>query len=167
MKSIYLIIGLLFLVISVSASINVTATSISESAITWVWEQNLSVNNLSVDGYRILLADYNQNSFTLSGLNANEIHTINVYTSTDNGTISTKTVSAVYDSSLAIIFGYIFFIAAILAILIGTKIPVFAWIGCGLSIVGIVDMITINFWSSFVFMVIFCAGVLVALSPSE
>lgn len=162
----FLLLGLLLVLICplTTAALIISESNITSTSIRWEWDSTITLTNLSVDGYRVVLADYNQNNFVLSGLQANERHTIKIYSGIENGTLSSTTSKAPQDVATEILFGYIFFIAAIIAIIIGIKIPVIAWLGCGLSIIGIVDMITISFWAGFVFMCVFCAGVLVALS---
>lgn len=169
MKKLIIILLLSIVLLSsvVSAVIPITEDNKTSTYIKWSWAAGTTLVNLSVDGYRVVLADYNDNKFILSDLNPNEVHTLKIYTASDSGTYTSTTLPDVGDATLAIIFGYIFFIAAIIAIIIGRWIPVVAWIGCGLSIIGIVNMISVSFWASFVFMCIFCAGVLVALSTGS
>jgi uncharacterized protein YxeA len=165
MKKIFLIIVSMLLLIScVSATITINVDSKDATFIKWSWSANTT--EVSIDGYKVVLMDLNANKFILSELGPNTTHSIRVTSLTDTGYLETTTLPvppAPLDFALNIIAAYIFFIGAIICIVIGLRMPIIAWLGAGLSICGIVDMITISFWSGFVFMVITCASIMVAM----
>jgi len=169
MKLLPLIIGIIMLCGIAQGTINISASEVSHNYIKWTWNSGLILTNMSIDGYHIILVDKSTTSFILSELQENTTHTIKIMTREDSGFNETSTIlsdkTQLLDTTLAIILGYIFFIAAIICILIGKWVPLVAWLGVGLSCIGIVSMIGVSFWAGFVFMVIFCAGVIVAMSP--
>jgi hypothetical protein len=165
-----IILLIIFLIIPLSsAEITVTPVIVNSSFIVWQWDSHITLTSLSIDGYTINNADKISGEFILSDIPANEQHTIRIYSVDDSGFNTTTTLpsNSVIDKTLNVLFGYLFFIIAIVLILIGTRVPFIAWVGVMFSIFGIVDMIEINFWSSFVFMCVFVAGVFVAINPGE
>ncbi len=94
MKPIYLLtlfVALALLAIPVSATIPITVPDSSQSYITWSWPAGMGITNESIDGVTVCGFDPYATSFTLSGLNPNEQHTIVLYNATDSGTNTTST----------------------------------------------------------------------------
>jgi len=156
---------LLFLILPVSAAISVSPISKGQTYIEWNWSG--TVANISIDGLLVCNTDISGGRFVLSGLEPNETHSIKVQSTTDSGTNTTNTLPSLADTTLQIFFSYIFFIAAIICILIGVRIPFVAFIGAGLCIIGVVNTITVSFWSGFVFMCVFCAAIFIAFDKGD
>jgi hypothetical protein len=173
---ILIVIGILFIGVitaTAEAKINPNSTMIvninatTDTSLTWKYSYTVLLTKGSLDGVDIIGFDTRSFNFTANELKPNSSHEFCIYSVTEVNCEIGKTLESntLIDTTLAIIFGYIFFIAAILCIIIGRWIPLVAWIGVGLSCIGIVSMVGISFWAGFVFMVVFCAGVIVALSP--
>lgn len=170
MKKLFFLICLvlLFCIYPISASLTVNTVNIGTTYIEWNW--SATITDISIDGLTVCKPDLTSKSFVLSDLLPNETHTIKIFSLDDNGTATTKTLSeepSKQTQIINIVLGYIFFIASIGLILIGIRVPLMALLGSGLSIIGIVNMIGVNFWAGFVFMCIFCAGILVAYEKGE
>ena len=146
------------------------ACNVGMNYISWCYAYNttnLSFVSASLDGIKITDFDINAALFTATKLDANSQHSLTMHynnLSISNITSTLLTPQSDSDKIIAIIFAYIIFIIAILCILAGTQVPVLAWVGCGFAVIGIGDASQISFWSAFIFMCVFCAGVLVALN---
>jgi hypothetical protein len=94
-KLFFTLIVLITMAIPVSAAININVDQRSDSFIKWGWTPGLNTTALSIDGYQVNQFDHNSNTFILSGLPANETHSIAIYTSDgDSGVNVTETLPA-------------------------------------------------------------------------
>ena len=165
MKNIFLLIGIILLISPISALL-ITTENITASSITWSWDAS-PIANISINGVYVCDLDPNSHKLTLSDLQEEEYHTIIVYeNNTSNASTTTQTNKATTSRIIDFTYAYLIFIVAILCILAGLKIPILAWAGCGFAIMGIVTTVFVTFWVGLIFMVVFCAGVLVAFSNS-
>lgn len=174
--TILILVGILFMGVvttTAEAKVNPNSTMIvvvnetTDSSLTWRYSYTVLLTKGSIDGVDIERFDIKSFNYTASNLKANSSHEFCIYSNTGVNCEIGRTLesNSPIDKSLAIIFGYIFFIGAIICIIIGRWVPVIAWIGVGLSLIGIISMMNISFWAGFVFMTVFCAGALVAMSP--
>lgn len=118
------ILILSFFIHPVGATIPINVTSLGQTYITWGWSQQ-ALTSISVDGNTISTVNLNTNTYTLSKLNPSEVHTIQIYTLTDNGFNQTQTLPANTDSMQllsAFILTYLWWIiAAILLVFAATS----------------------------------------------
>jgi hypothetical protein len=163
MKLPILLIGIILLISSVSA-LSITVENITSTSIQWSWDV-APIANISINGVYVCDLDPNAHKLTLSDLKEEEYHTIIVYENeTSNATSTVQTNKSSSAKIIDFIFAYLLVIAAIICILAGTKLPILAWLGAGLSIVGVTTTILESFWAGFIFMVLFSAAVIVAFS---
>ena len=160
-----MLIATLNIIQPASATLNISS-AYNGYDISWVWDKDITITAIALDGIIVSNRDNISYSYRLPIMGNNNYgnHTLTIYSDTDSGT---STVFAyeptdIVDTSTAIILGYLFFIIAVILILIGTQIPFIAWAGAGFAIIGIVDMQNVSFWGAFVFMVVFASAVFVA-----
>jgi len=141
-----------------SGAINITVDDKTSTYIKWSWNSGITLTNLSVDGYKVLLADVNNNKFVLSGLAENETHILTVNSLTDTGTLTTTTDKAQIKSSELItdfIFRYILLIFAVIFLLIGIRVPVVAIIGFVFALLGLINALSLgDFYFDLIFIII-------------
>lgn len=162
-----IISGLLLILLFIypSSAFTVNVVDKGTNFIQWSWVQN-PTTNVSIDGILVCNLDPNSQEFILSDLGENECHTIAVYTDMETGTATTCTDVTSTTTIVDFTASYLIFIVAIICILIGTKIPILAWAGAGFAIMGLGVTIAASFWAAFIFMVVFCAAVIIALARS-
>jgi hypothetical protein len=97
-KLIFIFIYLCLLVVPISATINITS-NVTQNSIDWSWNSGLTLTKLSVDGNTIPTFDNTTNEYISSNLNPNTKHTLNIYTSGDNGSGIATTLKASDDLS--------------------------------------------------------------------
>lgn len=79
------------LIAPASATIMITPSDVTTTSITWSWSPT-TITNASIDGVFICGFDPVSTTFTLSGLGPGELHTLNLVSSGDSGSNSTKTL---------------------------------------------------------------------------
>ena len=142
-----LIIVIALLAIPVSADIAITVQNSSQNYITWSWPAGMGITNESIDGVTVCGFDSYATSFTLSGLNPGEQHTIVLYNATDSGTSTATTGSdtSVYAqvTGFAITWAYILLIA--IMFILAVKIHwLFYWFGSGIALYALYHEIVSN-----------------------
>jgi len=155
---------------NLSTTKHIIPIEINSTYIKWNFDNDGNITWASLDGIRITNFDTNINSYIAYDLFPESKHTLLIYYKGEYAVNSSYTLpieKSSQDKIVDVIFMYIFVILAIILILIGTRVPVIAWVGCLFSIMGIVNSISVSFWSGFIFMCVFCAGVLVALNTGE
>jgi hypothetical protein len=97
------LLSLFFLIIPVSAEINVTADSIGTTYVTWSWGTGLNITGLWVDGNKLCGYDTETPYVDIVDLTSCVNHTIMINTSTDSGTNTTMTVCGFSDSGIKVV----------------------------------------------------------------
>ena len=146
-------------------------TDSTKTTITWsvfysgvIRPSGATLDGVEIEGFDLQHAT----NYTATNLEPDSTHEFCIYKDLVNCAIG-KTEKDLVDYSLQYIAGYLLFIIAIICIFIGfyTRSPPIALLGAGFSIIGIIDVVFINFWSGFVFMCVFCAGILVAYGSND
>ena len=120
---------------------------------------------MSIDGYQVILADKLSNNFILSQLNPNETHTIIIYTLTDSGTNTARTLNATptnQENAIGLILPWILFIFAVIFCGIGLYgVPFASLIGSVIALIGLVNNTTNgSFIIDILYICIVIAGIL-------
>ena len=138
------------LIYPVSAAIAITPSDVTTSSITWTWAPT-TITNASVDGVFVCGFDPVATSFTLSGLGPGELHTLNLISSGDSGSNSTKTLEDAGKESTDSISGLlnswvILFIVIIFCCAIGMmrRLGIFLIAASAVSLYGLYNFITVN-----------------------
>jgi hypothetical protein len=141
MKKLFLILVIFLCIPFTSAAINITeATSLS--SINWGWNKSIAIDNISVDGYRVMLFDTNAHSFILTDLKPNETHDIRISSVNDTGYLVSKTLPEITKSSDKIadfIFEYLLLFICIIMLVIGIRVPVISLIGLLFGFIGLIS----------------------------
>jgi len=140
-----LVILAILAVAPAAATINISVKERSQSHITWEWDPGLTITNASIDGYWIRLFDPLSTEFTLSDLPSNETHTFNLYTATDTGTNTTKTLrdTSSYGTFMDVVNDWIYLIIIILLIWAGRALSKwFYWIASFVSLYALATFIS-------------------------
>jgi len=172
-KLIFLITGILFILLFCILLIpNASASCMNiadktKNSISWNYSNSSPIISASLDGIILQNFDNTSHIYSAKNLLPDSEHTFFILEI--NNTISniTRTLSepqTEIDILINYIFIYLFFIVALGCIIIGLKIPFIALIGSGFAILGILDTIISQWFISFIFMCIFCAGIFVAFS---
>jgi len=170
---IFLLICFMALIVLVpcSSAFNISSVEKGENYIIWTYQSPNVTNSVTVDGKYLENIDVFAKTYAIYDLLPNTEHTIIIVSyNTTNATTnyiydSQYTLSHTFTSSentFDILYLYIFFYAAIILIIIGLYVPFISLLGCGFSILGIVGSINVSMESGFIFMCIFCAGIIVA-----
>jgi hypothetical protein len=144
-----LIIALALLAIPVSADIQITVQNSSQNYITWSWPAGMGITNESIDGVTVCGFDSYATSFTLSGLNPGEQHTIVLYNATDSGTNTATTGpdTSVYADITGTINAWIYVILIIVFFIFGMSIR-WGWLlyilGSCISLYALADWMQTN-----------------------
>lgn len=151
--------------ITLNSSINVTNTT--TSSITWSYTYLTSnrplgatLDGVEIEGWKTDLI-YN---YTATELAPNTQHEFCIFGDATSNCEIGKTLPTVFDTSNNILAAYVFFIIAIVCIIIGAYIPFIAFGGSLFAVLGIIDMQNVSFWGGFLFMIIFCASVFVGFA---
>lgn len=114
----------MFFISAVSATIPIAVQNSSQNYITWSWPPGMDLTNESIDGLTVCGFDQYATSFTLSGLNPNEQHTIVIYNATDSGTNTAMTGSdtSVYAQITGTVNTWVYLILIIVLFVIGASI---------------------------------------------
>lgn len=151
-----------------TANSSLNISTITENSITWEYTyltanrpEGATLDGVTIEGWKIDLV-YN---YTASELAPNTTHEFCIYGSATSNCLKGTTLTSTLDNSLTIILSYIFFIIAIICILLTViGVPYIAWAGAGFAIIGIVQMQGISFWGGFIFMVVCCSAIIVAFT---
>jgi len=87
-----LLITCLVLIVPVSATITVNASDVGLTYIQWTWDPGLNLSDMFIDGNVMCGYETTSNTFTITGLDPCELHTIVVLTDIDTGSNSTYTL---------------------------------------------------------------------------
>ena len=131
----------------------------SKTTITWTVKYYTTIRpaGATLDGIAITNFDLNHGvNYTAYDLEPDTQHEFCIYKDLINCEKG-RTNKDLVDYSLQYIAGYLLFIIAVICIFFGfyMRSPPIALLGCGFSIIGIIDTIFVNFWSGFVFMCVF------------
>jgi hypothetical protein len=166
----------------VSASIPITVAETGDSFIKWSWDSSIyTINNLSIDGYKVQYFDANSGTFLLSDLKPYETHILRISDNADYGisTANTTKPNATSESKIADYFwAMILLISGVICIIISSyfRTPFMAFGGFIFGCLGLVQSlnnivisnITIsNFMLSALYMIMIVASMFVAYNGSE
>ena len=138
------IAAILMMIAPASAVIDIRVKERTSSFITWEWDSGLSLKNASIDGYIIKLFDPLSTEFTLSDLPANESHTFALYTETDSGVKTSRTLkdTSNYSSVMDVINTWIYLLFIIALIWAGVKLSKwFFWLASFISLYALAKFI--------------------------
>jgi hypothetical protein len=93
MKPLTLFLLCLFIIGTASATITVNAIDVGTNFILWNWTPGLDLTDMYIDGSVMCGYETTDNLYLLTGLKANELHNITVYTAGDSGTNTTRTLN--------------------------------------------------------------------------
>lgn len=119
MKKILFLIGILLLISSVSGLMNISVNKTTENSISWNWSPQYKLTDISIDGYKVILFDYNASRFDLTDLNPDEQHSIKIYMGVDN--VTNITITKVNETKFNIDM-YILFLLGLVCLIIGALI---------------------------------------------
>ena len=83
------------------AIITVTPVDVGQTYIEWQWAPGMTATSILIDGISKCGYDMDANTYLITGLNPDELHTITVITDTDTGTNTTNTTPSASGSSSA------------------------------------------------------------------
>ena len=156
-KSQYKVWGTIFIVLAVlelityflvpyaNAEIIVAPINVTETSITWQWDESANVSSISINGLLIENFDNKSNSYQWSCAPYGCHGTINVYSDNDRGNNTTSTLPIIPTSSENFwnwVMSYILVIASIACAIISLKINVIGWIGVIFGLLGILTQLT-------------------------
>ena len=150
LKSLAFLLLVILVISPCSATIPITASPISQTAITWTWGSGLTLNGVFVDGVNI--SNYNPaaSQFTLSNLKPNETHTILITTASDSGTDSATTLQEAGSTQWTLIlswlntWAYLILIAILCVIGMRPKLGVFLIVASVVSLFALIMFIQSN-----------------------
>lgn len=147
-------ICLLFLILIpiVSGLIPINVDEKGDTYIKWSWDnQNVSIQNISIDGYKVCSFDNMSSSFILTGLTQNETHTLKIYNNTDYGESTSTTNKSSESNLMDMLLYYKWFLIAMSLLILGIAIdsPIVSLMGTcimGISFVMylVIDVLSIE-----------------------
>lgn len=148
----------------------ITPIANTSTTITWNFDNDGNITWASLDGYKISNFDTRILTYTAYNLLPESKHTLFIYYKGEYATNSTYTSKADLTTDAKIhnlIWLYLVFFIAIICILIGTKVPFIAFIGCGFTILGILLSLNNTLFGGLMFMCVFAAGIFTAFMGGE
>lgn len=159
-KKVLFLISILFLITSVNGLMNISINKTTENSISWNWSEDYKLTDISIDGYKVMLFDYNSSRFDLTGLNPNERHSIKIYMGIDNVTnVTTTTINQTkYNIDM-----YILFLLGLICLIIGAFVEkIISLGGVVFGCLGILTALDNSFTMGVLFALIIIASFFVA-----
>lgn len=159
-KKVLFLISILFLIASVNGLMNISVNKTTENSISWSWSEGYKLTDISIDGYKVALFDYNSSRFDLTGLNPNERHSIKIYMGVDNVTNITTTTTNQTKYNIDM---YILFLLGLICLIIGALIEkIISLGGVVFGCLGILTALDNSFTMGVLFALIIIASFFVA-----
>jgi hypothetical protein len=93
-KLLLLLLLLLAIVNPAMAVLQVNATTIGTTYIEWTWSPGIDLVDMYIDGNVMCGYETTNNTYLLTGLKPNELHSITILNATDSGSNSTRTLTS-------------------------------------------------------------------------
>lgn len=141
---------LMLLISAASATINITAGPISQTAITWTWPVSVTATGIVSDGINV--TDFNgaSHSYVQSDLKPNETHSIYIVSATDSGSANATTLQDTGNTAttdfipMLSTWGYLILIAVLCVIGMMRKLGIFCVVASAVSIYAMYAFISAN-----------------------
>jgi hypothetical protein len=150
-KEFLILIALIILtIVPVQAAIVIDGSNVTSSSIMWQWPSGLTLVNVSIDGMYVCNFNPTSDNFVLSGLGANEPHTITLITATDTGSNTTSTLTNANTEQstdfMTLLNDWWYLILIVVLCLVGMKrgLGIFLIVASGVSLYALVAFLAEN-----------------------
>jgi hypothetical protein len=75
------------------AVLQINATNVGTTYIEWTWSTGIELSDMYIDGNVMCGYETTNNTYLLTGLKSNELHSITILNATDSGSNTTRTLS--------------------------------------------------------------------------